>query len=214
VSEAIGLALPGSSGTPAPYQSRDEYAYHSGKAVMNLINLGIKARHIVSKQALENAATIVAATGGSTNAVLHLPAIANECGIDFDVFDIGKIFAKTPYIANMKPGGKYVSKDLYEAGGVQMVLKVLLDAGYIHGNCLTVTGKTMAENLANIQFNTNQDVVSLPSQPLAKTGGVVVLQGNLAPEGAVVKVAGMPENELQLWVSLTLQVMAKIRSTN
>ncbi len=197
VSEAIGLALPGSSGTPAPYQSRDEYAYHSGKAVMNLINLGIKARHIVSKQALENAATIVAATGGSTNAVLHLPAIANECGIDFDVFDIGKIFAKTPYIANMKPGGKYVSKDLYEAGGVQMVLKVLLDAGYIHGNCLTVTGKTMAENLANIQFNTNQDVVSLPSQPLAKTGGVVVLQGNLAPEGAVVKVAGMPENELQ-----------------
>jgi len=197
VSEAIGLALPGSSGTPAPYQSRDEYAYHSGKAVMNLINLGIKARHIVTKQALENAATIVAATGGSTNAVLHLPAIANECGIDFDVFDIGKIFAKTPYIANMKPGGKYVAKDLYEAGGVQMVLKVLLDAGYIHGNCLTVTGKTMAENLANIQFNTNQDVVSLPSQPLAKTGGVVVLQGNLAPEGAVVKVAGMLENELQ-----------------
>ena len=197
VSEAIGLALPGSSGTPAPYQSRDEYAYHSGKAVMNLINLGIKARHIVTKQALENAATIVAATGGSTNAVLHLPAIANECGIDFDVFDIGKIFAKTPYIANMKPGGKYVAKDLYEAGGVQMVLKVLLDAGYIHGNCLTVTGKTMAENLANIQFNTNQDVVSLPSQPLAKTGGVVVLQGNLAQEGAVVKVAGMQESELQ-----------------
>ena len=197
VSEAIGLALPGSSGAPAPYQSRDEYAYHSGKAVMNLINLGIKARHIVTKKALENAATIVAATGGSTNAVLHLPAIANECGIDFDVFDIGKIFAKTPYIANMKPGGKYVAKDLYEAGGVQMVLKILLDAGYIHGDCLTVTGKTMAENLANIQFNPNQDVVSLPSKPLAKTGGVVVLQGNLALEGAVVKVAGMPESELQ-----------------
>ena len=197
VSEAIGLALPGSSGAPAPYQSRDEYAYHSGKAVMNLINLGIKARHIVTKKALENAATIVAATGGSTNAVLHLPAIANECGIDFDVFDIGKIFAKTPYIANMKPGGKYVAKDLYEAGGVQMVLKILLDAGYIHGDCLTVTGKTMAENLANIQFNPNQDVVSLPSKPLAKTGGVVVLQGNLALEGAVVKVAGMQESELQ-----------------
>ena len=197
VSEAIGLALPGSSGAPAPYQSRDEYAYHSGKAVMNLINLGIKARHIVTKKALENAATIVAATGGSTNAVLHLPAIANECGIDFDVFDIGKIFAKTPYIANMKPGGKYVAKDLYEAGGVQMVLKILLDAGYIHGDCLTVTGKTMAENLANIQFNPNQDVVSLPSKPLAKTGGVVVLKGNLALEGAVVKVAGMPESELQ-----------------
>ncbi len=196
VSEAIGLALPGSSGAPAPYQSRDEYAYHSGKAVMNLINLGIKARHIVTKKALENAATIVAATGGSTNAVLHLPAIANECGINFDVFDIGKIFAKTPYIANMKPGGKYVAKDLYEAGGVQMVLKILLDAGYIHGDCLTVTGKTMAENLANIKFNPNQDVVSLPSAPLAKTGGVVVLQGNLASEGAVVKVAGMQESEL------------------
>jgi dihydroxy-acid dehydratase len=196
VSEAIGLALPGSSGAPAPYQSRDEYAYHSGKAVMNLINLSIKARDIVTKQSLENAATIVAATGGSTNAVLHLPAIANECGINFDVFDIGKIFAKTPYIANMKPGGKYVAKDLYEAGGVQMVLKVLLDAGYIHGNCLTVTGKTMAENLANIKFNYNQDVVNLPSKPLAKTGGVVVLQGNLAQEGAVVKVAGMQESEL------------------
>jgi dihydroxy-acid dehydratase len=196
VSEAIGLALPGSSGAPAPYESRDEYSYHSGRAVMNLLQLGIKSRDIVTKKALENATTIVSATGGSTNAVLHLPAIANECGIDFDIFDIDKIFKRTPYIADMKPGGKYVAKDLYEAGGVQMILKILLDAGYIHGDCLTVTGKTMAENLRNIKFNPNQDVVYLPTKPLSPTGGVVVLKGNLAPDGAVVKVAGMQENDL------------------
>ena len=148
VSEAIGLALPGSSGAPAPYESRDEYAYASGKAVMNLIEKNIRPRDIVTLKALENAAVIVAATGGSTNAALHLPAMASECGIDFDIFDIAKIFKKTPYITDMKPGGKYVAKDLYEAGGVQMILKVLLDAGFLHGDCLTVTGKTMAENLA------------------------------------------------------------------
>jgi dihydroxy-acid dehydratase len=196
VSEAIGLALPGSSGAPAPYESRDEYSYHSGRAVMNLIELGIKSRDIVTRKALENAATIVAATGGSTNAVLHLPAIASECGIDFDIFEIAKIFKKTPYIADMKPGGKYVAKDLYEAGGVQMILKILLDAGFIHGDCLTVTGKTMAENLRDIKFNTKQDVVYLPSKPLSPTGGVVVLKGNLASDGAVVKVAGMQDDDL------------------
>lgn len=197
VSEAIGLALPGSSGAPAPYESRDEYAYHSGKAVMNLIAKGIKSRDIVTRQALENAATIVAATGGSTNAVLHLPAIANECGIDFDAFDIGEIFKRTPYIADMKPGGKYVAKDLYEAGGVQMILKVLLDAGFIHGDCLTVTGKTMAENLADVKFNENQDVVYKPQKPLSKSGGVVILKGNLAVDGAVVKIAGMQNENLK-----------------
>lgn len=191
VSEAMGLALPGSSGAPAPYESRDEYAYQSGKAVMNLLEKNIKARDIVTKKSLENAATIVAATGGSTNAVLHLPAIANECGIDFDIFAVGEIFKKTPYIADMKPGGKYVAKDLFEAGGVQMILKLLLDAGYIHGDCLTVTGKTMAENLAEIKFNENQDVVYRPEKPLSPTGGVVTLRGNLATDGAVVKVAGM-----------------------
>jgi dihydroxy-acid dehydratase len=196
VSEAIGLALPGSSGAPAPYESRDEYAYQSGKAVMNLIAKGIKARDIVTLKALENAATIVAATGGSTNAVLHLPAIANECGIDFDIFAIAKIFKKTPYIADMKPGGKYVAKDLYEAGGVQMILKILLDAGYIHGECLTVTGQTMAENLADVKFNEDQDVVYRPEKPLSKSGGVVVLKGNLAEDGAVVKVAGMQNDAL------------------
>lgn len=196
VSEAIGLALPGSSGAPAPYQSRDEYAYFSGQAVMNLLKNNIKARDIVTLKALENAATIVSATGGSTNAVLHLPAIANECGIDFDIFAIEKIFKKTPYIADMKPGGKYVAKDLYEAGGVQMVLKVLLDAGFIHGDCLTVSGKTMAENLRDIKFNSAQKVVYHPHKPLSPTGGVVVLKGNLAEDGAVVKIAGMSQEAL------------------
>jgi len=196
VSEAIGLALPGSSGAPAPYESRDEYAYQSGKAVMNLIAKNIKPRDIVTRKSLENAAAIVAATGGSTNAVLHLPAMANECGIDFDIFEIEKIFKKTPYIADMKPGGKYVAKDLFEVGGVQMILKVLLDAGYIHGDCLTVTGKTMAENLSDIKFNEDQDVVYRPEKPLSKSGGVVVLRGNLASDGAVVKVAGMQNDAL------------------
>ena len=203
VSEAIGLALPGSSGTPAPYESRDEYAYQSGKAVMNLIANNIKPRDIVTKKALENAAVIVAATGGSTNAVLHLPAIASECGIDFDIFEIGKIFKKAPYIADMKPGGKYVAKDLFEVGGVQMILKVLLDAGYIHGDCMTVTGKTMAENLADIKFNENQDVVYRPEKPLSPTGGVVTLRGNLAEDGAVVKVAGM-QNDAQVFTGSAL----------
>ena len=197
VSEAIGLALPGSSGAPAPYESRDEYAYASGKAVMSLIEKNIKPRDIVTKKSLENAAAIVAATGGSTNAVLHLPALANECGIDFDAFEIAKVFARTPYIADMKPGGKYVAKDLYEAGGVQMILKVLLDAGFIRGDCLTVTGKTMAENLADVKFNEKQDVVYLPSKPLSSSGGVVVLKGNLAQDGAVVKVAGMQNEALR-----------------
>ena len=196
VSEAIGLALPGSAGAPAPYESRDEYAYQSGIAVMDLIAKGIKPRDIVTKKSLENAAVIVAATGGSTNAALHLPAIANECGIDFDIFDVGEIFKKTPDIADMKPGGKYVAKDLFEAGGVQMILKVLFDAGYIHGDCMTVTGKTMAENLEGIKFNENQDVVYLPSKPLSPTGGVVVLKGNLATDGAIVKVAGMQKDSL------------------
>ncbi|MFT6076945.1 MAG: dihydroxy-acid dehydratase [Rickettsiales bacterium] len=191
VSEAIGLAIPGSSGAPAPYESRDEYAYHSGKAVVELIKKNIRPRDIVTLKSLENAATIVAATGGSTNAALHLPAMASECGIDFDIFAVGEIFKKTPYITDMKPGGKYVAKDLYEAGGVQMILKVLFDAGFIHGDCLTVTGKTMAENLKDVKFNEDQDVVYKPDKPLSPTGGVVVLKGNLAEDGAIVKVAGM-----------------------
>jgi len=191
VSEAVGLALPYSSGTPAPYEERDKYAYLSGKAVMNLLEKKIKPRDIVTKKSLENAATIVAATGGSTNAALHLPSIANECGIKFDLMDVAKIFKKTPYLADLKPGGKYVAKDMFEAGGVPMLLKTLLDGGFIHGECLTVTGKTMKENLNNVVFNDDQKVLRRYNNPISQDGGVVGLKGNLAPEGAIAKVAGL-----------------------
>ncbi len=191
VSEAIGLALPGSAGAPAPYESRDAYAFASGQAVMALIKNKLRPRDIVTRKSLENAAAVVAATGGSTNAALHLPAIAHEAGIDFDIHAIGEIFKKTPYIADLKPGGKYLALDMYQAGGVQMVLKTLLDGGFIHGDCLTVTGKTMAENLKDVSFNDNQDVMHRYNKPLSPTGGVVTLKGNLAPEGAIVKVAGL-----------------------
>jgi len=191
VSEAIGLALPYSAGTPAPYEERDKYAFESGQAVMNLLEKKIKPREIVTKKSLENAATIVAATGGSTNAALHLPALANEIGVKFDLMDVAKIFKKTPYLADLKPGGKYVAKDMWEAGGVPMLLKTLFDGGYIHGDCMTVTGKTMKENLTNIKFNTNQKVLREYNNPLSPDGGVVGLKGNLAPDGAIVKIAGL-----------------------
>ena len=191
VSEAIGLALPYSAGTPAPYEERDKYAKASGKMVMNLLKKGIKPRDIVTKKALENAATVVAATGGSTNAGLHLPAIANEAGIKFDLMDVAKIFKRTPYLADLKPGGKYVAKDMWLAGGVPMLLKTLYEGGYIHGDCMTVTGKTMKENLKGIKFNPRQKVMRSYKNPLSPTGGVVGLKGNLAPEGAIVKVAGL-----------------------
>ena len=191
VSEAIGLALPYSAGTPAPYEERDKYAKASGTMVMNLLKKGIKPRDIVTKKALENAATIVAATGGSTNAGLHLPAIANEAGIKFDLMDVAKIFKRTPYLADLKPGGKYVAKDMWLAGGVPMLLKTLYEGGFIHGDCMTVTGKTMKENLKNIKFNPKQKVMRSYKDPLSSTGGVVGLKGNLAPEGAIVKVAGL-----------------------
>ncbi len=191
VSEAIGLALPFSAGTPAPYAERNKYAVDSGKAVMNLLAKNIRPRDIVTRKALENAATIVAATGGSTNAGLHLPAIANEIGIKFDLMDVAKIFKKTPYLADLKPGGKYVAKDMWEAGGVPMLLKTLMDGGYIHGDCMTVTGKTMRENLKNVKFRTNQKVMRSYKNPISPTGGVVGLKGNLAPEGGIVKIAGL-----------------------
>ena len=191
VSEAIGLALPHSAGAPAVYESRDEFAVASGVQVMELIEKGIRPRDIVTREALENAATIVAATGGSTNAGLHLPAIASEAGIDFDLAAVGEVFRRTPYIADLTPGGRYVAKDLFDVGGVPIVLKALLEGGYLHGDCLTVTGKTMAENLADVKFPTDQDVVLSTSAPLSPTGGLVGLKGNLAPEGAIVKVAGM-----------------------
>ncbi len=191
VSEAIGLALPYSAGTPAPYKERDKYAIDSGKAVMNLLAKNIRPRDIVTRKSLENAATIVAATGGSTNAGLHLPAIANEIGIKFDLMDVAKIFKKTPYLADLKPGGKYVAKDMWLAGGVPMLLKTLYDGGFIHGDCMTVTGKTMKENLKNVKFKPNQKVMRSYKNPITKTGGVVGLKGNLAPEGGIVKIAGL-----------------------
>lgn len=191
VSEAMGLALPSSSGAPAPYESRDQYAEASGRQVMELIQLGIRPRDIVTLKSLQNAATVVAATGGSTNAALHLPAIAHEAGIEFDLFDVAEIFKKTPYIADLKPGGKYVAKDMYDAGGVPMLMKTLYDGGFIHGDCITVTGKTIAENLEGVTFDENQKVMYPVSNPITPTGGVVGLKGNLAPDGGIVKVAGM-----------------------
>ena len=191
VSEAIGLALPNSAGAPAPYESRDAYAEAAGQAVMRLLAKNLRPRDIVTRKALENAAMVVAATGGSTNAGLHLPAIAHEAGIDFDLHDVCEIFRKTPYIADLKPAGRFVAKDLYEAGGVQIVLKALLDGGYLHGDCMTVTGRTMAQNLAGMTFPSDQQVVRPTSNPLSSTGGVVGLKGNLATEGAIVKIAGM-----------------------
>jgi len=191
VSEAIGLALPYSAGAPAPYEIRDRFCMAAGQKVMELIALNIRPRDIVTREALENAATVVAASGGSTNAVLHLPAIAHECGLKFDLFDVAAIFKKTPYIASMKPGGRYVAKDMFEAGGIPLLMKTLLDNGYMHGDCITVTGRTIAENLKNVRWNPNQDVVRPADQPLSPTGGVVGLKGSLAPEGAIVKVAGL-----------------------
>lgn len=192
VSEAIGLALPYSAGAPAPYEIRDQFCAAAGEKVMELIAKNIRPRDIVTRKALENAAATVAASGGSTNAALHLPAIAHECGIAFTLFDVAEIFRKTPYIADLKPGGRYVAKDMFEVGGIPLLMKTLLDHGYLHGDCLTVTGRTIAENLAKVAWNPDQDVVRPADQPITVTGGVVGLKGNLAPEGAIVKVAGMP----------------------
>ncbi|MER8378629.1 MULTISPECIES: dihydroxy-acid dehydratase [unclassified Mesorhizobium] len=193
VAEAIGLALPYSCGAPAPYEMRDRFNFASGEKIMELIARNIRPRGIVTMKALENAATVVSATGGSTNAALHLPAIAHEAGIKFDLFDVARIFEKTPYIADLKPGGKYVAKDMFEAGGIPLLMKTLLDHGYLHGDCLTVTGRTLAENMEHVSWNDSQDVVRPANKPITQTGGVVGLKGNLAPEGAIVKVAGMAE---------------------
>ncbi len=197
ISEAMGLALPGSAGTPAPYDSRDAYAEASGEAVMNLLRLRLRPRDIVTRKALENAATVFVASGGSTNAALHLPAIANEAGIDFDIHAIGEICKRTPYIGDFKPGGKYVMKDLHGIGGVPVLMKALLDGGYLHGDCITVTGKTIAENIKDTVVPKNQDVVHPTSKPLSPTGGLMVLKGNLAPQGSICKVAGMQGIELK-----------------
>ena len=197
VSEAIGLALPGSAGTPAVYETRDKFSVLSGEAVMNLLEKNIRPRDIVTKKSLENAAVVVAASGGSTNAALHLPAIANEAGIKFTLEDVTKISKKTPYIADLKPGGKYVAKDLYEIGGVPILIKALLDGGFLHEECLTVSGKTIGENHKDIIFPSDQKVIYKTSKPLSQAGGFVGLKGNLAPDGAIVKVTGMKRTKFK-----------------
>ena len=195
VSEAIGLALLNSSGAPAPYESRDQYATASGLAVMQLIEKNIRARDVVTLKSLQNAARVVACTGGSTNAGLHLPAIAHEAGIEFDLDDVCEIFRDTPYFVDLKPGGKYVAKDLYEAGGVPVVMKELRKAGLIHEDCMTASGRSMGEELDRIEAEADGRVIYPIDKPITPTGGVVGLKGNLAPEGAIVKVAGMSEEE-------------------
>ena len=197
VSEAIGLALPYSAGAPAPYEIRDRFCMTAGEVVMDLIAKNIRPRDICTLKAFENAATVVAASGGSTNAALHLPAMAHECGIKFDLFDVAEVFRRTPYIADLKPGGRYVAKDMFEAGGIPQLMKTLLDHGFLHGDCMTVTGRTIAENLAQVKWNDEQDVVRPANKPLSPNGGVVGLKGNLCPEGAIVKVAGMAADKLK-----------------
>src|SRR3989440_6949856 len=191
VSEAIGLALPYSAGAPAPYEIRDRFCMAAGEQIMDLVKLNLRPRDIVTRKALENAAATVAASGGSTHAAPHLPAIAPQCGSEFNLFDVAEIFKKTPYIADLKPGGRYVAKDMFEAGGIPLLMKTLFDNGFLHGDCLTVTGRTIAENLKSVKWNPHQDVVRQADTPITVTGGVVGLKGNLAPEGAIVKVAGM-----------------------
>ena len=197
VSEAIGLALPGSAGSPAPYEDRDRWAVESGRAVVKLIESGLRPRDIVTLKALENAAVVVGATGGSTNAGLHLPAMAHEAGIRFTMDDVVRIMRQTPYIADLKPGGKYVALDVHRVGGIPVILKALLDGGLLHGDCITVTGRTLAENLQDVAFPADQDVIYPVSRPIKPTGGVVGLRGNLAPDGAIVKVAGMEKLQFE-----------------
>ena len=195
VSEAIGLALLNSSSAPAPYESRDQFCEASGVAVMNLIEKNIRAREIVTRKSLENAARVVGCTGGSTNAALHLPAIAHEAGIDFDIFDVAACMKDTPYFVDLRPGGKYVAKDLHEVGGVAVVMKELAKAGLLHLDCITASGKTLGESLDEIRGEADGRVIYHINSPITKTGGVVSLKGNLAPDGAIVKVAGMTEAE-------------------
>ncbi|UZK67204.1 dihydroxy-acid dehydratase [Sphingomonas sp. M1-B02] len=191
VGEAIGLSLPNSNMVPAPYQSREQIAVAAGAQVMELIALNLRPRDICTREAFINAARVVAATGGSTNAALHLPAMASEAGIDFDLHDVAEAFKSTPYIADLKPGGKYVAKDMHEAGGVYMLMKTMLSGGFLDGNCMTVTGRTLGENIDQVTWNPDQKVIYDVKAPLSPTGGVVGLRGSLAPEGAIVKVAGM-----------------------
>ncbi len=196
VSEALGLALPNSSGAPAPYESRDRYCEASGEAVMILLEKNIRARDIITRESLENAARVVACTGGSTNAGLHLPAIAHEAGIEFDLLDVCGIFRDTPYFVSLKPGGQFVAKDLFEAGGVPVVMNELRKIGMIHEDCITATGRAMGEELDLVERGADGRVIYPSAKPISPTGGVVGLKGNLAPDGAIVKIAGMSDDQI------------------
>ncbi len=191
VSEAIGLALPLSAALPAPYESRHAYARASGEAVVRLIERGLRPRDICTREAFENAAVVACATGGSTNAALHLPAMAHEAGIEFTLKDFALIARRTPYLADLKPGGRYVARDMGEVGGVPLLMRTLLDAGLLHGDCITVTGKTLAENLVEVAWREDQDVIRPVSNPLSAHAGLSGLWGSLAPDGAIVKTAGL-----------------------
>jgi dihydroxy-acid dehydratase len=189
--EAIGMSMPGSAAPPAPDHRRDGYARASGEAVVGMLRKGITARQIMTKPAFENAIAVVMALGGSTNAVLHLLAIAREANVDLDLDDFVRIGAKVPHLADVKPFGRYVMSDVDRVGGVPVVMKALLDAGLLDGSCLTVTGHTVAENLAGVApVDPDGKVIRAMSNPMHATGGLTILRGSLAPEGAVVKTAG------------------------
>jgi dihydroxy-acid dehydratase len=192
VSEAIGMALPGSASAPAVDRRREDYAYESGKAVVHLLELGIRPRQILTKEAFENAIAVVMALGGSTNAVLHLLAIANEARVELTIDDFNRVGKRVPHIADTKPHGRYHMVDVDRIGGVPVVLRELLEGGLLHGDCLTVTGRTMAENLSLLSPpGPDGDVIHLLSDPIHADGGIAILRGSLAPEGSVVKVAGL-----------------------
>ena len=196
--EALGMCLPGSSAPPAVDRRRDDFAFDSGRAVVGLLEAGIRPRQIMTKPAFENAIAVVNALGGSTNAVLHLLAIAHESEVELELDDFNRIAAKVPHIADTKPHGKYHMADIDRIGGVQVVLRELLDAGLLHGDCLTVTGKTLAENLADLDPPApDGDVVHSLRDPIHTEGGIVVLRGSLAPNGAVVKVAGLDSDRFE-----------------
>ncbi|MBI3596634.1 MAG: dihydroxy-acid dehydratase [Nitrospirae bacterium] len=189
--EALGMSLLGGASVPAVDERRIRVCVESGKAVLNLLKLGIKPRDIITRRSLENAIAVCVAIGGSTNSVLHLLAIAHEAGVKLKIEDYDRISRRTPHIADMKPGGRYVMVDLDRIGGIPVVMKELLNAGLLHGDALTVTGKTVKENLKDVVFPANQDVVHPVKSPINPTGAIVILKGNLAPEGCVVKVAGV-----------------------
>ena len=192
VFEAMGVCLPGGASVPAVDARREQLAFRSGEQVVNMVRDNRRPRDIITRESLENGITAAMAMGGSTNVVLHLLAIAHEAGVELDIEDFGEISDKTPYITDMKPGGQYVMSDLDKAGGVPVVLKRLLDAGYLHGDCLTVTGKTLAETLEPVKPGGGAGILHEPTEPLGPTGGIAILKGNLAPEGAVIKIAGTP----------------------